>query len=84
MCYISFIMAGVFGFSNMSQIVDLFPNANDIYTPGYMIYKNGNTTRLVLFDFITDPLKFSNYNVTFAIGGSKVNQQNVSLWHVSV
>ena len=34
-----------------------------------MIYENGNTTRLVLFNFITDPSGFSNYNTTFAIGG---------------
>ena len=84
MYYISLIMAGAFALSNMSQIVNLFPNANNIYTPGYMIYENGNTTRLALFNFITDPLGFSNYNATFAISGSKVNKLNVSPQQVSV
>ena len=68
----------------MSQIVHLFPNANNIYTPGYMIYKTRNPARLVLFNFNTDPSGFSYYNVTFAIGGSGVNQLNASPQQVSV
>ena len=58
---------------NVSQIIHLFPDANNIYTPGYTIYKNRNPTRLALFNFNTDPSGFSYYNVTFAIGGSRVN-----------
>ena len=49
-----------------------------------MIYKNGNPTRLVLFNFITEPLGFSDYNATFAISGSGANQPNVSPQQVSV
>ena len=36
MYYVSLIMAEVFGQSNASQIINLFPNANNIYTPGYL------------------------------------------------
>ena len=77
-------MAEVFGLSNMSQIVHLFPNANNIHTPGYTIYKNRNPARLALFNFNTDPLGFSYYNATFAIGGRGVNQLNASPQQVSV
>ena len=84
MYYVSLITAKVFRPLNVSQIVHLFPNANNIYIPGYMIYKNRNPTRLVLFNFNTDPLGFSYYNATFAIGGSGVNQLNASPQQVSV
>ena len=79
MYYVSFIMAEVFGASNVSQIVHLFPNANNIYTPGYTIYKNRNPARLALFNFNTDPLGFSYYNATFAIGGSGVNSEALAV-----
>ena len=49
-----------------------------------LIYENRNPTRLALFNFITDPSGFSNYNATFAISGSGVNQLNVSPQQVSV
>ena len=84
MYYVSLITAEVFGPSNASQIVDLSPNANNIYTPGYAIYENGNPTRMALFNFITDPSGFSNYNATFSIGGSGANQPNASPQQVSV
>ena len=84
MYYVSLITAEIFGPTNASQIINLSPNANNIYTPGYMIYKNGNPTIFVLFNFITEPLGFSDYNVTFAISSSGANQPNVSPQQVSV
>ena len=48
MYYVSLITAKIFGPSNASQIVDLSPNANNIYTLDYTIYENGNPTRLAL------------------------------------
>ena len=83
MYYVSLITAELFGPSNASRIVDLFQNTNNIHTPGYMIYENGNPTRLALFNFFTDPSGFSNYNATFAIGGSGANQPNASPQQVS-
>ena len=75
MYYVSVITAESFGPSNASQIIDLSPNSNNIYTPGYMIYENGNPIRLVLFNLITEPLGFSNYNMTFANGSSRATSQ---------
>jgi hypothetical protein len=39
--YSSLIIAEAFGSSNESQIIDMFANNADIYTPAYAIYDNG-------------------------------------------
>ena len=84
MYYVALIMAEVLGSSNQSQVVDLFMNSNNMYTPGYAIYENGNPTRMALFNFITDTTGASNYTATISVGGSVANQSNASPSQVSV
>lgn len=84
MYYVSLIMAEVLGSSNQSQVVDLFMNSNNMFTPGYAIYENGNPTRVALFNFVTDSSGASNYTATIAVGGSGASQPNASPSQVSV
>lgn len=38
-----------------SQVMDLLLGGNSTNTPGYAIYKNGQPTKLALFNYISDP-----------------------------
>ncbi|KAF8509965.1 glycoside hydrolase family 79 protein [Gautieria morchelliformis] len=84
MYYVSLIIAETLGSSNQSQVVDLFMNSNNIYTPGYAIYENGTPTRVALFNFITDPSGASNYTASISVGGSGAGQANASPSQISV
>lgn len=84
MYYASLIVAETLGSSNVAQVIDLGANANNIYTPAYAIYENGNPMRVALFNFITDPSGASNYTAQIAVGGGNTGQANASPTSVAV
>ncbi|KAF5353171.1 hypothetical protein D9757_012643 [Collybiopsis confluens] len=82
--YSTLILAESFGLSNQSQILDLGANSNNIYTPAYAIYENGNPVRVALFNYITDPSGASDYTVSIAVGGGQTGTANGTPGQVKV
>lgn len=66
--YVALIMAEVLGPSNKSQVLDLKANSDNIYTPAYAIYEDGNPVRVALFNFVTDQSGASTLNVGISVG----------------
>jgi len=62
----------------------LFLNNNDQYTPGYAIYENGNPTRVVLINYLTDASGAHNYTANIAIGGGTTGQAAATPFSVQV
>lgn len=71
-------IAEALGTSNTSQVVDLFQNSNNEFTPGYGIWENGQLARLALINYITDPTGQSDYTTTITIGGMQWNEVNAT------
>ncbi|KAG9125174.1 hypothetical protein FRC07_008677 [Ceratobasidium sp. 392] len=69
--YASLVTAEAFGPTGNSQVVDLKMNDNNDFTPGYAIYENGNPTKAVLFNYITDASGNSDYTANIAVGGGQ-------------
>jgi len=67
--YASLIIAEAFGSTNTSQIIDLFANGNNMYTPAYAIYESGTLAKVALFNFITDPSGATAYTASLSISG---------------
>lgn len=63
-------MAEVLGNSDTAQVLDLFPNDANEYTPAYGIYENGKATRMALFNYMTDSSGAHDYTATISVGGS--------------
>jgi len=82
--YAHMLIAEAFGTSGASQVVDLFLNNNDQYTPGYAIYENGNPTRVVLINYLTDASGAHNYTANIAIGGGTTGQAAATPFSVQV
>lgn len=76
--YAAVILAEAFGTSGKAQITDLQLNGNNMFTPGYAIYENGQLEKLALFNYVTDPTGATTYsvNVSFS-GGSAPSQVSV-------
>jgi hypothetical protein len=74
--YAALAVAEALGNSNTSQIVDLQANADNIYTPAYAIYEDGECARLALLNYVTDPTGASAYTATFSIGGGATGDPN--------
>lgn len=64
------------GSSNQSQVIDLFANGDNPYTPGYAIYERGTLARVALFNYMTDQTGLSDYTASISVGGSVLNQPN--------
>lgn len=84
MFYAHMVIAEALGTSGAAQIVDLFLNNNDQYTPGYAIYENGNPTRVVLINYLTDASGAHNYTANIAIGGGTTGQAEATPLTVQV
>ncbi|KAI5118878.1 hypothetical protein M0805_003553 [Coniferiporia weirii] len=69
--YASLVVAEALGNSGSAQIVDLYLNSNNEYTPGYVVYENGNPERVVLANYITDPAGVNNYTAYISVGGNQ-------------
>ncbi|KAB5589021.1 hypothetical protein CTheo_7533 [Ceratobasidium theobromae] len=72
--YSALVTAEAFGSTGNSQIVDLTMNNNNDFTPGYAIYENGNPTKVVLFNYITDASGNSDYTARISVGGGNTGQ----------
>lgn len=70
-------VAETLGSSNNSQIIDLNANNNNVYTPGYAIYENGQLARLALLNFMSDPSGANDYTVSFSLDTSVPSQIDV-------
>ncbi|KAK4683856.1 hypothetical protein P7C73_g6361, partial [Tremellales sp. Uapishka_1] len=77
--YSALVVAEVFGQSNVSQIVDLAVDEDNIYHPAYAIYENDAPTRLALFNFINDPTGASDLQVSVSLNGSTLAASTVSV-----
>lgn len=65
--YSTIVLAEAFGKTNTSRIIDLFGNANSVYTPSYAIYENNALSKVALFNFIDDKTGASNSQVTITV-----------------
>ena len=77
------IIAETLGTSNKSQVLDLFANDNNKFTPAYVIYEDGKPTRVALFNFMTDPTGENDYTASISIGGDN-GEPNASPAQVKV
>ena len=69
------MLAEAFGTSNSAQIVDLQANGDNIFTPAYAIYENGQLSKVALFNYITDPSGASTYTASLNFNGGSVPPQ---------
>lgn len=67
------------GPSNVSQVVDLSAENDNIYAPAYAIYENGVPVRLALFNYVSDSSGASDYTATISLGGADPPSGNVSV-----
>lgn len=80
--YSALVMAEALGSSNASQILDLLPNNQNIYTPAYAIYDRGNLARVLLFNYVSDPTGASDLTVQLdltGVGGSSAGVSTVQV-----
>lgn len=82
--YASLVVSEALGRSGTSQIVDLFANGGNEFTPGYAIYENGVLARVVLINFMTDPSGASDYTASLSVGGGQTGEGNGTPAEVSV
>lgn len=73
--YSTLVVAEALGTTGTAQVTDLQANADNIYTPAYAIYENGNVARVVLMNYVTDPSGASTYTASIGFGGGPVPQQ---------
>lgn len=77
--YSTLVVAETFGQSNVSRIADLRVGGDnaDLH-PAYAVYENDTPTRVVLFNYVSDPSGASAYTAQVALGeGSNVGQVHV-------
>ncbi|KAJ3476918.1 hypothetical protein NLI96_g10822 [Meripilus lineatus] len=72
--YSAVIMAEALGNTNTSRIIDLWPNAGNMYTPGYAIYERDVLARVALFNYITDQSGASTYTASLSVGGGMTSR----------
>ncbi|KAF8900473.1 hypothetical protein CPB84DRAFT_1847260 [Gymnopilus junonius] len=75
--YAVLIIAEALGTTNTSQIIDLFGNNNNIYTPSYAIYENGQLNKIAIFNYIDDQTGASDSKVTISIPAGVPSTVNV-------
>ncbi|GJE89064.1 glycoside hydrolase family 79 protein [Phanerochaete sordida] len=73
--YSAVVLAEAFGTSGSAQIVDLQANGDNIYTPGYAIYEQGQLSKVALFNYVTDNTGASTYTASIGFNGGTVPQQ---------
>ncbi|KAI0073210.1 hypothetical protein K474DRAFT_1666888 [Panus rudis PR-1116 ss-1] len=69
-------VAETLGTSNTSQVLDLQANGNNIFTPAYAIYENGNLARVALFNYVSDNTGASDYTASISVGGGQTGEGN--------
>jgi len=73
--YSALFTAEAFTTSNKARVIDLLLNGKSDFTPGYAIYEDGQPTRAVLINYLTDPGDGSaNYTAYISVGGNQTGQ----------
>ena len=75
-------MAEALGQSNMTQVIDMSSNDDNIYTPSYAIYDHGTLARVLLFNYVTDPSGASDLNIELNFEGPRVGLSSVQVKYV--
>ncbi|KAH9960273.1 hypothetical protein BC827DRAFT_1155844 [Russula dissimulans] len=70
-CYSALVIAEALDSSNPSRVFDLTQNQ---FAPIYVVYENGMSTKLALFNFVTNPSDANDYDVMFAVSGDRTSQ----------
>lgn len=60
-------MAEAIGNSGSAQVVDLFANGGNAFTPAYAIYEGQNPARVALFNFDNDPTGAAAYTASITV-----------------
>ncbi|CEL63639.1 hypothetical protein RSOLAG1IB_10917 [Rhizoctonia solani AG-1 IB] len=76
--YSTLIIAELFGKSGKSRIMDLNPNNGENLTPGYVVYEDGQPTRMLLINYVDDPSGGHDVWVRIQIGGGETQQPPAS------
>ncbi|CAE7142978.1 unnamed protein product [Rhizoctonia solani] len=72
--YTTLIVAELFGKSGKSRILDLNANNGENLTPGYVVYEDGQPTRVLLINYVDDPSGGHDIIARIQIGGSETGQ----------
>jgi hypothetical protein len=77
--YSALVVAEALGATNTSQVMDLQANNNNMLSPAYGIWENGNLARVVLINFVSDSTGASDISVdlSLAIGAQLPGQVQV-------
>jgi hypothetical protein len=67
------VVAEALGQTGTAQVIDLFPAS--VAQPIYSIYENGKPSKLVLFNYASDPTGAANYQFNASIDGGSVPSQ---------
>ncbi|KAF8671099.1 Glycosyl hydrolase family 79 C-terminal beta domain [Rhizoctonia solani] len=82
--YSTLIIAELFGKSGKSRIMDLNPNNGENLTPGYVVYEDGQPTRMLLINYVDDPSGGHDIWVRIQVGGGETQQPPASPAQVRV
>ncbi|CAE6436327.1 unnamed protein product [Rhizoctonia solani] len=76
--YSTLIAAELFGKSGKSRIMDLNPNNGENLTPGYVVYEDGQPTRMLFINYVDDASGGHDIWVRVQIGGGEIQQPPAS------
>ncbi|CAE6456102.1 unnamed protein product [Rhizoctonia solani] len=76
--YTTLIVAELFGKSGKSRIMDLNANNAENLTPGYVVYEDGQPTRVLLINYVDDPSGGHDIVARIQIGGGETGQPAAS------
>ncbi|KIM41886.1 glycoside hydrolase family 79 protein [Hebeloma cylindrosporum] len=65
--YSALVVAEALGPTNTSQVMDLQANNNNMLSPAYGIWENGNLARVVLINFVSDSTGASDISVDLSL-----------------
>ncbi|KAF8750472.1 Glycosyl hydrolase family 79 C-terminal beta domain [Rhizoctonia solani] len=82
--YTALITAEFFGKSGKSRIMDLNANNGENLTPGYVVYEDGQPTRVLLINYVDDPSGGHDIVARIQIGAQGTQQPGASPRQVRV
>ena len=77
--YSALVVAEALGPTNTSQVIDLQPNNNNLLSPGYGIWENGNLARVVLINYVSDSTGASDISVNLSLANGAQLPSQVSV-----
>ncbi len=63
-------MAEVIGKSGKARVMDLNANEGNVFTPAFAIYEDGVPVRVLIINFVTNPLGTNDINVNITADGA--------------